>query len=42
VYADGQLLTTLRGEHVAEEFLALLEQYVAARFGSPSPLPSRE
>ncbi|MDR5709451.1 MAG: flavodoxin-dependent (E)-4-hydroxy-3-methylbut-2-enyl-diphosphate synthase [Armatimonadota bacterium] len=41
VYADGQLLATLRGDRIAEEFLALLEQYVAARFGVRSPHPSR-
>ncbi|MDR7445298.1 MAG: flavodoxin-dependent (E)-4-hydroxy-3-methylbut-2-enyl-diphosphate synthase [Armatimonadota bacterium] len=42
VYVDGQLLTTLRGDRIGEEFLVLLEQYVATRFGArPSP-PSRE
>ncbi len=42
VYADGQLLTTLRGERIAEAFLTLLEQYVAARFGAGRPAPSRD
>ncbi|MFC4636853.1 flavodoxin-dependent (E)-4-hydroxy-3-methylbut-2-enyl-diphosphate synthase [Deinococcus hohokamensis] len=33
VYQDGRLLTTLRGPRIAEEFQALLEQYVERRYG---------
>ncbi|AEV17236.1 4-hydroxy-3-methylbut-2-en-1-yl diphosphate synthase [Thermus sp. CCB_US3_UF1] len=33
VYADGQLLTILKGEGIAEAFLALVEDYVKRRFG---------
>nr|BCX01126.1 MAG: 4-hydroxy-3-methylbut-2-en-1-yl diphosphate synthase (flavodoxin) [Bacteroidota bacterium] len=33
VYIDGRHHTTLKGEHIAEEFIALLEAYVAQRFG---------
>lgn len=36
VYVDGRLLTTLRGERIVEEFCALVESYVAARYGAPS------
>ena len=32
VYVDGKLVTTLRGEHIVEEFLAILESYVATRY----------
>ncbi len=33
VYVDGRLLVTLRGERIVPEFLRILEEYVAARFG---------
>jgi (E)-4-hydroxy-3-methylbut-2-enyl-diphosphate synthase len=36
VYVDGRLLTTLRGERIVEEFCALVESYVAARYGTAS------
>ena len=32
VYVDGKLITTLRGERIVEEFLAILESYVATRY----------
>jgi len=32
VYVDGKLVTTLRGENIVEEFLAILESYVATRY----------
>jgi (E)-4-hydroxy-3-methylbut-2-enyl-diphosphate synthase len=35
VYVDGRLLTTLRGEDLVREFCAILESYVATRFGPP-------
>jgi (E)-4-hydroxy-3-methylbut-2-enyl-diphosphate synthase len=34
VYVDGSLRTTLQGPRIAEEFLALVEDYVARRFGA--------
>jgi (E)-4-hydroxy-3-methylbut-2-enyl-diphosphate synthase len=33
VFIDGQKATTLRGEHIAEEFMALLNTYVESRYG---------
>ncbi len=32
VYADGKLLTVLKGPGIVSEFIAILESYVAARF----------
>jgi (E)-4-hydroxy-3-methylbut-2-enyl-diphosphate synthase len=34
VYVDGKLVTTLRGERIVEEFLVILESYVATRYPS--------
>jgi (E)-4-hydroxy-3-methylbut-2-enyl-diphosphate synthase len=34
VYVDGKLKVTLRGETIARDFARLLDDYVAARFGS--------
>lgn len=34
VYVDGQLSTTLRGERIAEEFMELLNDYVARKYGA--------
>lgn len=33
VFIDGKKVKTLRGDHIAEEFTAILENYVAERFG---------
>src|SRR5690606_1632348 len=33
VYADGRLLTTLRGDDIVPRFLTILEDYVERRFG---------
>ena len=33
VYVDGSLRTTLQGPRIAEDFLALVEEYVAGRYG---------
>jgi len=33
VYIDGQLVTTLKGDHIAEEFMAMVEEYIQKRFG---------
>jgi (E)-4-hydroxy-3-methylbut-2-enyl-diphosphate synthase len=32
VYVDGKLVTTLRGDRIVEEFLAILETYVTTRY----------
>jgi (E)-4-hydroxy-3-methylbut-2-enyl-diphosphate synthase len=37
VYVDGRLLVTLRGDTIVAEFLQILDQYVAARFGAETP-----
>ena len=34
VYVDGALKTTLKGPRIAEEFLALVEEYVSSRYGA--------
>ncbi|HJR17288.1 MAG TPA: flavodoxin-dependent (E)-4-hydroxy-3-methylbut-2-enyl-diphosphate synthase [Gemmatimonadales bacterium] len=34
VYVDGRLLKTLRGTEIVTEFLEILEEYVAARYGT--------
>jgi (E)-4-hydroxy-3-methylbut-2-enyl-diphosphate synthase len=36
VFVDGRLDRTLRGDHIVEEFIELLEQYVDRRYGSPA------
>ncbi|HEU4649081.1 MAG TPA: flavodoxin-dependent (E)-4-hydroxy-3-methylbut-2-enyl-diphosphate synthase [Gemmatimonadales bacterium] len=33
VYVDGRLVTTLKGEGIVPEFLAILDEYVATRYG---------
>ena len=33
VYIDGEKALTLRGEHIAAEFQALVERYIERRFG---------
>jgi (E)-4-hydroxy-3-methylbut-2-enyl-diphosphate synthase len=37
VYVDGRLMVTLKGDNIVAEFLAILEEYVAARYGTASP-----
>src|SRR5499433_2933210 len=32
VYVDGRLFTTLKGEHIVQEFLGILEEYVARTY----------
>ncbi len=39
VYVDGQKTVTLRGERIAEEFQALVEDYVRATYGGEAPKP---
>jgi (E)-4-hydroxy-3-methylbut-2-enyl-diphosphate synthase len=35
VYVDGQLFRTLRGEGIVQEFIGILDEYVARRFPAP-------
>ena len=37
VYVDGRLLVTLRGEAIVTEFLGILDEYVASRYGAGTP-----
>ena len=37
VYVDGRLLVTLRGGEIVSEFLTILEDYVASRYGAGVP-----
>jgi len=36
VYIDGERSLTLKGDHIAEEFQALVEDYVSRRYGAPA------
>lgn len=40
VYIDGEKALTLRGERIAEEFQALVENYVARTYGSTAAAPA--
>src|SRR6185312_138645 len=33
VYVDGKLFTTLKGDHIVEEFQVILDEYVERRYG---------
>ena len=37
VYIDGALAVTLKGETIAADFIALLEEYVESRYGAGAP-----
>jgi len=39
VFVDGEKTVTLRGERIAEEFQAIVEDYVARRYGSGAEVP---
>ncbi|MNW20885.1 4-hydroxy-3-methylbut-2-en-1-yl diphosphate synthase [compost metagenome] len=36
VFIDGEKALTLRGDNIAEEFHALVDQYVQRRYGAPA------
>jgi (E)-4-hydroxy-3-methylbut-2-enyl-diphosphate synthase len=38
VYVDGQKTVTLKGARIAEDFQALVEDYVARRYGKTIPI----
>jgi (E)-4-hydroxy-3-methylbut-2-enyl-diphosphate synthase len=40
VYVDGQLKITLKGDAIVAEFLRILEDYVANRFGAGASVAS--
>jgi (E)-4-hydroxy-3-methylbut-2-enyl-diphosphate synthase len=40
VYVDGRLHSTLRGDSIVPEFLAILEEYVATRYSAAEPVSS--
>ena len=40
VYVDGQKTVTLKGGHIAEEFQAIVEDYVRTRYGDKSRRPA--
>lgn len=37
VFVDGEKTVTLRGENIAQEFIALIDGYVASRYGAARP-----
>ena len=39
VFVDGKLDRTLRGDHIVDEFIAILEDYVDRRYGAAVPTP---
>jgi (E)-4-hydroxy-3-methylbut-2-enyl-diphosphate synthase len=41
VFVDGSLSQTLRGEGLVEEFLGILDDYVARRYGAAAGVTSR-
>jgi (E)-4-hydroxy-3-methylbut-2-enyl-diphosphate synthase len=36
VYVDGRLFTTLKGDRIVQEFLVILEEYVARTYPTPA------
>ena len=40
VYVDGLLFATLKGEGIVEEFVQILEDYVASHYQTSPPLPT--
>jgi len=36
VYVDGQKDVTLKGDHIADEFMAIVDQYVRSHYGAGS------
>ncbi len=37
VFVDGQRTVTLKGDHIAQEFQAIVQEYVARRYGTKAP-----
>ena len=40
VFIDGRLVTTLRGENIAEEFMAILDDYVESHYAKKEAEPA--
>jgi (E)-4-hydroxy-3-methylbut-2-enyl-diphosphate synthase len=40
VFVDGRKTVTLKGEHIAEEFQAIVEDYVRTRYAAPAARPT--
>jgi (E)-4-hydroxy-3-methylbut-2-enyl-diphosphate synthase len=40
VYVDGKLFTTLKGDRIVQEFLVILEEYVARTYPTPASTPT--
>jgi len=38
VFVDGEKTVTLRGEHIAEEFQAIVLDYVQSHYGKTTPV----
>ena len=38
VFIDGEKAMTLRGDHIAQDFQRIVEDYIAARFGNDRPV----
>jgi (E)-4-hydroxy-3-methylbut-2-enyl-diphosphate synthase len=38
VYVDGQLFTTLKGDGIVQDFLKILDDYVATRYREATPV----
>ncbi len=36
VYVDGERIVTLKGDHIAQEFQAIVQNYVERRYGNPA------
>jgi (E)-4-hydroxy-3-methylbut-2-enyl-diphosphate synthase len=34
VYRDGELVTTLKGARIAQEFMTMVQEYIENRFGT--------
>jgi len=41
VFVDGRLMTTLRGDHIVEEFLAILNEYVESHYAARTEVGSQ-
>jgi len=41
VFVDGRLMTTLRGDHIVEEFLAILNEYVESHYSARTEVGSQ-
>jgi (E)-4-hydroxy-3-methylbut-2-enyl-diphosphate synthase len=40
VYVDGRLFTTLKGDHIVEEFIGILDEYVGSHYAARETVPA--